>query len=211
MVRGAVNIDQLLREEGFDTPNSCARARGELEKAGLTHRGKTGIDASKVEPSRAALRTALVRTCGSRCLELDRQAPGRAREEVRVTPASCEVCGGSNNRRAAIACIRVLQRKRVERVVIVGGTPSQLRSVAELFAGAGISLRFVDGTNASAGRREALANRRWAQLVVIWFPTPLRHAVSDQYTEEPPHHLRVVVIPRRSIEALCDEVRRSYT
>jgi hypothetical protein len=69
----------------------------------------------------------------------------------------------------------------------------------------------VDGTQAQHTAKDALANRRWAQLVIIWGPTPLRHAVSDLYTSDPMPDARVVKITRRSIEALCQEVVRSYS
>ncbi len=149
--------------------------------------------------------------CGDACLRIDRQGDGKAREAVTVSALSCEICGGSNNRRAAIECLRTLRRRRIQRVVIVGGTANLRQELDRLVTGSDVQLRWVDGTRASRSQKDALADKRWAQLVVIWGPTPLRHAVSDLYTEEPLPHLRIVTVPRRGIEALCAEIVRCFT
>ncbi|MHB8684035.1 MAG: hypothetical protein ACYC9X_06915, partial [Dehalococcoidia bacterium] len=57
--------------------------------------------------------------------------------------------------------------------------------------------------------KTAELNKRWADLVAVWGPTPLRHSVSDKYTEESYAGLKVVSVPRRGIEALCDEIVRA--
>ncbi len=204
-----VPIDQLLAAAGFDRPDAIARAREVLEQRGLTRAGKRAIATSKIPAVEAALSETLVRVCSDACLRLDRAGPDAAREAVRISPAACEVCGGSNNRRAAIECVRALQRKGVTRVVVVGGTATQQQALEDLLGG-NIELRFVDGTNASHSSREALANTRWAQLIIIWASTPLKHAVSDHYTRERAPHARVLIVNRRGIEALCAEIVKSY-
>jgi hypothetical protein len=118
-----VLIAEFLRDEGFDTPSAAERARSVLEAGGFTRTGKRAFVASKVEPAHAALSGRLIRVCGEACRAVDRDGPGRAREAVIVTHPSCEVCGGSNNRRAAIAAIRALERRGIRRVVVVGGSP----------------------------------------------------------------------------------------
>jgi hypothetical protein len=205
------NIAAFLVEEGFDTPGAAARGRAVLEAAGVTRHGKQAFAANKTAHAREALHSRLVGVCGKACSALVPEHPGVMREAVVVSPAACAVCRGSNNRRAAIECIRALRHRNVRRVVLVGGTANQWREIETLFADSGIEFRLVDGMNASASSRDALANKRWAQLAIIWGPTPLRHAVSRQYTEDVPTALRIVTVPRRGIEALCDEVRRSYT
>jgi hypothetical protein len=211
----AVNIAQLLRDSGFDTPEAARRAREMLEQAAMTHTGKAGLSAAKVEAARALLTSRLLRACCDDCTRIDRAGIGAAREAVRVTPPSCEICGGSNNRRAAIWCVAMLYRRGIRRVVIVGGTGAQRRELEELLGASsrdtGIEIRFVDGTRQSHTGRDALANMRWAQLVVIWASTPLKHSISHLYVAEPPPHLRVLTVTRRSVEALCSEIVRSYT
>jgi hypothetical protein len=210
-IADAVNIEQFLRARGFDTPPAGHRARAMLEHHGLTHAGKQAFARTKISDAERVLAAELVRVCGDACLKIDRAGAGRAREAVTVTPQSCEICGGSNNRRAAIEAVRLLLRRGVERIVVVGGTDNQRHELQDLFAGTGLDVRYVDGTKTSHTQKDALANTRWAQLVVIWAPTPLKHAVSNLYTQEAPPHLRVVSVSRRGIEALCAAIVRSYT
>ena len=205
-----VPIEQLLAAAGFDRPEALARAREVLEARHLTRAGKQAIASSKIPAVEAALSETLIRICSDACLRLDREGPDRAREPVRVSPAGCEVCLGSNNRRAAIECIRALQRKRITRVVIVGGTGTLQQEIDDLLGGEGIEFRFVDGTATSYSARAGEANARWAQLIIIWASTPLKHAVSDHYNRDRAPHARVLTVSRRGIEALCGEIVKSY-
>jgi hypothetical protein len=207
----AVNIDQFLHDRGFDMPDAARRGREVIEACGLTRAGKQAFAANKRDAAEAALATTLARVCGDACLRIDRWVPGPAREAVRVSPQACEICAGSNNRRSAIECARALARKRVRRVVIVGGTVATQHELHDLLAGSGLEIRYVDGTKASHSGKDALANTRWAQLIVIWGATPLRHAVSELYTSEPPPDVRILTVSRRGVEALCGEIVRSYT
>lgn len=207
----AVNIEQFLRERGFDTPAALVRARALLEGHGLTRAGKQAFVRTKVATAEALLLSELVRVCSDGCLHIDRAGAGRAREAVIVSPQSCEICGGSNNRRALIECVRLLHRRGVSRVVIVGGTETQQHDLQQLLSSADLEIRYVDGTKTSHTQKDAIANASWAQLVVIWAPTPLKHAVSNLYTRDPQPHVRIVTVSRRGIEALCGEIVRSYT
>ena len=209
-VTDAVNIEQFLRGRGFASADAMRRGREELERAGLTHPGKQAFVASKLDAAEQLLAATFLRACGDACVKIDRTGAGRAREVMLVPAVSCEICGGSNNRRAAIACVRLLRRKSIARLVVVGGSPNQQAEMKELLGGTGLEVRFVDGTRGHSAK-DALANRRWAQLIVVWGPTPLRHAVSDLYTDEPLPHLRIVTVSRRGIEALCQAVTRSFT
>jgi hypothetical protein len=210
-VTDAVNIEQFLRARGFESTEARRRGREVLEQAGLTHAGKQAFVASKLAAADHLFAETFLRACSDACVRLDREGVGRAREIVRVAPSFCEICDGSNNRRAIIECVRQLRRRSIDRVVIVGGSPNQQAELRDLLAGTGVEVRYVDGTQAQHTSKDALANRRWAQLIVVWGPTPLRHAISDLYTSEPMPGLRVVKITRRSIEALCQEVVRSFT
>ena len=211
-VTDAINIEQLLRGEGFDTPTALARAREVIEAAGLTHAGKQAISAGKATRVEEVLRTTLLRACGDACKRIDRGGAGRAREAVIVTSPSCEICRGSNNHRAAIEMLRTLERKHVTRIVVVGGTSNLWREIRAIFDEApAIEVRYVDGTNMSHSAKDALANKRWAQLIVVWAPTPLQHAVSNHYRSDAlPEDLRHVTVNRRGVEAFCGEVVRTY-
>jgi len=204
---GAVNIEQLLRELGFDMPAASARARAVLEAADLTNPRKRAIAAYKVPAAQALLSDALIRVCAGACA---RRRRGDGRERVTVSPASCELCRGSNNQRAALEATAILARHDVRKVLIVGGADSQIDDVERLLTRDGAALRFVDGTKKSHTKKMAIANMAWADLLVIWAPTPLRHSVSNLYSSEQPEHLRVISVPRRGIEALCMEIVESY-
>jgi len=205
----AINIEEFLRALGFDTPAALRRARAELEARKLTNPRKQAFVAEKRERVKAALAESLARGCSDACAAELARRDRRPREDVRVTRAGCEVCAGSNNRAAAARCLAALRRRGIANVVIVGGTPTQRNDMRQIFAGTGVDIRFVDGTLTSHGAKEAERNKLWAQLIVVWAPTPLRHAVSDRYTEERYPGLKVVQVHRRGIEALCTEVVRA--
>ena len=200
----AVNIDDFLRSEGYDSEEALHEGRVVLERHGLTRPGKQAFVAEKLPRARLALENSLLRVCrGCR--------PGVGRDErrlpVAVSAGSCELCAGSNNRRAAARCVAAMRRRGIGRVLVVGGTPAQQHDLRGLLGG--IDVRYVDGTRASHNTKVAELNKRWAALIVIWAPTPLRHAVSDLYSEVTYPGLKVVSVPRRGIEALCDEITRA--
>ena len=207
----ARSISEFLRAQGYNTPESQKRARATLEAAGLTNARKQAIAGYKLAAAEAALSAALVRVCGDGCAGLARQMRSERREPVVTSGTTCEVCGGSNNRRAAIECAMVLRRHKVKHMLVVGGTAPQQHELRSLLEGGGIELEFVDGTGKSHSQRDAIANMRRSDVVVIWGSTPLRHAVSNLYTDAPLEGLRVITVPRRGIEALCAEVVRSYS
>jgi hypothetical protein len=205
-----VGIEDFLREAGFDTPGATARAREVLEAAGLTRPGKQAMASAKLRRAADTLAATLVRVCGDRCLAVDRSGPERAREAVSVTKSSCEVCGGSNNAQAALAAASALGRRGLARVLIVGGSPGVWDGVERAFAGTNIKLRFVDGTQRSSAEKESEANKRWAEVMIIWGATELRHAVSVNYTRDVPQHVRQIKIARRGVTALCDAIVESF-
>ena len=201
----SINIEDFLRAEGFDSEEALHEGRVALERQGLTRPGKTGFVADKLPRARAVLEHAVVRVCDG-CRPL---AARDRRLRVEVSQAHCQLCRGSNNRRATGICVQALASRRIVRLVVVGGSPSQQRDLRDLFAEAPVELRFVDGTQSSHSTKEAEHNKRWAQMVVVWGPTPLRHSVSDRYTEELYKGLKVITVPRRGIEALCTEITRA--
>lgn len=202
-----MEIDRFLRDEGFDLPEATARARGLLEESGLTRPGKRAMAEEKLPRARELLSGLLVRLCTDGDCRTRASMDGRAR--VTVSQASCEVCGGSNNRRAALALAERLRAKGLSRLLIVGGTPALHAELERLLRPHGIQLRFVDAATGSHSLKDAMPGMQWAEIAVIWGATPLPHKVSRLYTDDPPAHLRVVKFARRGIEALCREVLRS--
>lgn len=207
-----VAIPAFLRSEGFDSPEALARARALLEQQGLTRSGKQNLSTVKLARAREILNAKFSRYCGNDdCLRIALEtAPDR--EPLVVNDASCQFCGGSNNRRAARQAVTLMRARGIERLLIVGGTPTQHAELTQLLGGdGGVRMRFVDGAEGRHTKREAITDLEWAQIVVIWGATPLPHKVSNLYTEEAPPHVRTVKLARRGIEALCSEIIRSLS
>jgi hypothetical protein len=64
----------------------------------------------------------------------------------------------------------------------------------------------VDGTSKLPNGSDALRDCAWADLLVVWAPTPLPHKVSGLYRPEVCGVARRVTVHRRGIEALATEV-----
>lgn len=205
----AVEIERFLTQEGYTTACARRQARALLERAGLTRPGKRAMAVSKLPRARAVLAAGSLRLCADpECERLARQQEPGERLVARVSPPSCQVCGGSNNRRAALALVARLSAVDVTRLLVVGGTPTLHAELDRLLTPHGIALRCVDGASGSHTAREAAQHLRWAQIVVIWGATPLPHKVSALY-DDPPPGTRVVKLARRGIEALCRAVAQS--
>lgn len=202
----AIPIDAMLREMGFDTPAARKQVRAALEAAGLTNPRKTAMSLDKRERAAEAIASALVRVCGADCaaLAVDGRTP------VIVGGVTCEICAGSNNRRAALEAAAVLDARGITRVLIVGGSPPTRKQLSALLSPLGIELEMVEGT-VKHSQKVALERMNRAQAVVIWGATELDHAVSELYTAEPPPHVRVIPVARRGVAALCDALRISYS
>ena len=197
-------IANLLRDEGFRRPDALSAARSALEDAGLTRSGKQGMAGEKLERARDALTVRLVRHCSDpACVAT---IEGDVRLPVEVERAHCSVCSGSNNtralRRMAVAC----QATGVRRVLVVGGRRPMYVEMERTLADEPLELRFVDGTSKLPNGTDALRDCAWADLLVIWAPTPLPHKVSDLYRPELCAAPRRVTVHRRGIEALATEV-----
>lgn len=196
----AVPLERMLTELGFDTPASRASALDVLAAAGLTRPGKQNISIAKRPAVEEALTTLLVRTCDDERCRAWAAADPDQRDPVAVTSAACELCGGSTNRRAARLLIATCERRRVRRLLIVGGSPSTAVELRELLPG--LEVRVVEGTSRPDETR-ALADRGWADVVVIWATTILDHKLSTLYTKNGP----ALTVARRGVAALCDELR----
>lgn len=195
-------IDHLLRTEGFGSTDARAAAREALEAARLTRPGKQRIAAEKLGRARDAIAAAIVAHCSKpEC----RAAVARDRRRaVEVDPAHCTICSGSNNRRALRAMADACLAAGVRRVLVVGGRPPAYvelqRTLTEL------ELRFVDGTSNLPNGTDALRDCAWADLLVVWAPTPLPHKVSTLYRSDVCGVAHRVMVHRRGLEALAGEV-----
>ena len=203
-----IDLEALLRAEGYDTPAAAGRARALLEAERLTRPGKRGIAADK----RPAVHELLSRRLARICARPDCASLGddQGRERVVVSSGGCEICGGSNNRRAVLAMGERLRKHKATKLLIVGGTPSLHQELTALCRPQGVELRMIEATERVQTQRDAIGNMNWADVMVIWGSSPLPHKVSQLYTSDPPAGLRVIKVSRRGIEAVCQEIVRSF-
>ncbi|MFN8558660.1 MAG: hypothetical protein U0531_15420 [Dehalococcoidia bacterium] len=190
MTSQVVDIDAFLRNEGFADPIARDRARAVLEAVGLTRPGKRGMAGEKRTAAQAALSGRLLRICGKgECAAMAARDGAGEREAVIVSPPACEVCGGSNNRRAAWRSLTACRWRALPGCSwwAVRHAP---RRTGPLLAPHGLS--------SLRGRRHRLAlapdavpNIQWAG--VIWGHLALPPGLAPLHRGAAPGHLRVVV------------------
>lgn len=196
-------ISDLLRSEGFRSPISMEAARSALEAAHLTRPGKARIADEKLDRARNAIGLAIVRHCSSPdCIAA---VVDDGRRAIEVERAHCSICSGSNNVRAMRRMASACADAGVRRVLVVGGRPPMYAEM-ERILGRDLQLRFVDGTSNLPNGTDALRDCAWADLLVIWAPTPLPHKVSTLYRADVCGVAHRVTVHRRGIEALAAEV-----
>ena len=148
-----VLISELLSSRGFEGQGAETALR-ELYRRGLTRPGKTRIAETKVDAVDDALARAFLRRCGKQ--ECNGSAADR--EEVRVAPPHCEICGGSDNRRSVDEMLAGMQNADIAKLLVVGGPPGTHGDLERLCSGR-IELRFVT-KESSTRRKDAEARLR---------------------------------------------------
>jgi hypothetical protein len=196
-------IADFLRAEGFVRADSATAARAALEGAGLTRPGKERMADEKLDRARDALGLAIVRRCADQaCIDA---VANDGRVAIETDKPHCSICSGSNNTRALRRMAASCADAGVRRVLIIGGRPPMWTEMDQILAPA-LQLRFVDGTSKLPNLNDALRDCAWADLLVIWAPTPLPHKVSGLYRPDVCAVARRVTVHRRGIEALAMEV-----
>ncbi|MBI2766476.1 MAG: hypothetical protein HYX53_11280 [Chloroflexi bacterium] len=209
MPKAPLPIDDWLLAEGFESTWARHQARAVLEQAGLTRPGKTAMAAEKEVRARHALARYVLRTCGDPACEALARPALDGRVLVTGAPERCEICGGSNNRRAALTMATACRDASLRHLLIVGGTATNHAELRSLLAGSSVELRCVDGAERTPTKKDAAHDLEWAGLVVVWASTPLPHKVSVSYTQDRPAGLRMITVARRSISALCDAIAKA--
>ncbi|MCR4316445.1 MAG: hypothetical protein NUW37_08870 [Planctomycetes bacterium] len=198
----SVELSAFFREIGFDNQASQDRAKAVLVEAGKVRAERSSMSEDKKPGCAEILAEKIVRLC--RACERDEDDP---REKVVVTNKSgCEYCDGSTNKKALDDAGAVMLKNNVKKVVVVGGSPGIHRNLVTLWPKK-IELRIVDGTE-SHNEKASKANLLWADLVIIWQRSELKHRVSKLYTDaESNHKSKVIMVPRRGIGALAERVK----
>ena len=123
-----IALEDLLSSHGF-SGEAVKLALDELYRRGLTRLGKSRIAVAKIESVDNALGAAFRRRCkkpGCRSVGRD------GRRDVLVSAEYCEVCGGSDNRRAVDEMLTAMQRAGLMRLLVVGGSPGTRQDLKRL-------------------------------------------------------------------------------
>ena len=127
-----------------------------------------------------------------------------SRAILRVPQRRCEVCAGSDVRRAGRRFVDACLSDGITRVTIVGGSPKYHRQLHELVEHHRLKLRTVPGRSRRT-RKQARHDLRGSDLVVIWGPTHLSHCTSDLYTDQADQG-RLMVVPHRGIASMLEDL-----
>jgi hypothetical protein len=196
----AIDILEMLRDVGFDSPATAERARAVLIDAKLTTAHKTRIDGAKRVKVEELLRARFLVSCGAAACQ---GKDSGVEVVIAHDRARCWLCGGSNNARAVQVADETFKRHNIRRVVIVGGSPAvhdQLRQLAP----ASLELRLINGTDRRTAD-QARGDRKWADLVIIWGSSELDHKVSTLYTPAGESRSNIVIVNKRGVAALLDQ------
>lgn len=201
-----VDIDEFLKEEGFDTPAALKRARSVLDDAQVSNSRKARMSTQKLPHARSLLLEKLLKTCCPECENLLSVPERRERIAVGVSRSHCQLCGGSEARKAIRALADRLEGAGLENLLIIGGTPRQHAELRDLTASTTIKLRLVEGSKRVHRQQDADANLKWAQIVAIWCPTPLSHKVSKLYDAAQRKGAAKIMVNKRGIASLCGQI-----
>ena len=196
-----VLIEQMLTGFGITAAESQQKARAALVDSGVVsgRPNRVNIAVDKTDRARACLRNAFLWHCGrGDCRSALRSEA--AQPPLLVEQPSCAVCGGSSDLSALARMAAAMAKEGLSRVLVVGGTANKERTMRQE---TGVEWRFIDGT-AAPHERSLRSQRKWADIIVVWASTPLKHRVSKHF--EGRGDDRVITVDRRGIAALADAV-----
>ena len=191
-----VALPELLSSRGFEGAGADL-ALAELCRLGLTRRGKTRIASAKIGAVDEALGAAFLRRCSKPACRRD---ASDARVEVFVSAGYCEICGGSDNRRAVEDMLAAMRRAGYARLLVAGGSPGTRGDLERLCAGR-VGLRFV--TEETTPNRKTVGSLLgWSDIAAVWTSTEISHKATAVLRGP-----KVLKVPRRGVAALAAAVR----
>lgn len=197
----AIVKTDLFRELGYADGHDLMELV--LEEAGLSRPAKPGISLAKREAVAELLVKRFVPVCGRGDCKAEIAEADDPRIPVTASnPAICEICHGSSNAKAVDDLVAAFESAGLERLCVVGGSPSTHTELERLIARR-IELRIIDGKSVRSAT-QARADLAWADRVAIWGATILGHRVSQLYRGD-----HVVLLARRSVRDLALEVAAS--
>ena len=191
-----VGLSELLAARGFAGAGETA-ALELLFQAGLTRPGKARIAANKIAAVDEALGAAFLRHCRKPACK---PSVSDARRPVLVCVPHCEVCGGSDNRRAVEEMVTAMKAAGWRKLLVVGGSPGTRSDLENLCKGR-LGLRFVTEDTAP-DRKTTGGMLQWSNLAAIWTSTEISHKATAALRGP-----KVLRVPRRGVAALANAVR----
>lgn len=190
-------LAEFLSSCGFEG-EALEPALAELRRCGLTRPGKARIAVSKRQRVEDVLAAAFIRVCRKQAC--GRRAERDSREQVLVSADCCEVCAGSDNRRAIDEMVEAMQRSGKTKLLVVGGSPGT-RDDLERLLGGRCDLRFV--TKETNPHRKVIAPMHdWSDITAIWTSTEISHKATAVLRGP-----KVLKVSRRGVAALAQAVR----
>ena len=191
-----ISLAEALLARGLGDPDEQAQALAALVSTESARRLMETLETRDI----AGLRSALERRLALGCASPGCAAPAGA-AVIEVSPARCELCGGSEIQRAATRFIKACEAAGVARVRFVGGSPNYRTQLEALFPRRGpLTVRTTAGDRRVPLHRSK-AQQRSDDLVVIWGATELDHATSGAYRAQ---FGRVETIAHRGIGRMLD-------
>ena len=209
MPDGQLNLEELLADLGFDSPEAHQAALALLREEGLvSRRPKTFISRDKKPRVREALQSRFLAHCAdAECSRLGRE---RARTSglapvLAGRRAACQVCQGANNRRAFARARQACVENGITQWLIVGGSPN-LRSDLAAYLAEAPELRIDVDEGRSGDSKSDRARARRVQAIAILSRSEINHKHTAVYTGE--FKDKVILIPARGLEALFEGMER---
>jgi hypothetical protein len=202
----SIDIAEFLADEGFSNPEAAARARALLECEGKTNPRKQRIAVAKLNEASVLLHDRLALVCEA-CHRLHPEA-SIGREPLIVRSEDCELCSGSNARRAARAAVVALLQAGVRTVLVVGGWPRHVIELRKALDDPAVELITVEGRKGQRSVAELERDLSRADVLVVWGRSPLAHSLSEPYTRRArdAKFRTPVVTVKGGVEALCNEL-----
>ena len=189
-------LSDILSSRGF-VGESAGLALGLLCRLGLTRPGKSRIATAKIEAVDKAFGAAFLRHCKkAACLPSARET----RAAILVAAKHCEVCGGSDNRRAVEAMLAAMRQAGWTRLLVVGGSPGT-RGDLERLCRDRLELRFVT-EDTSPNRKTVGPLLAWSEITAIWNSTEISHKATAVLRGR-----KILKVPRRGVAALAEAVQ----
>ena len=189
-------LSDVLSSRGF-VGEGAELALGLLCRLGLTRPGKSRIATAKLDAVDEAFGAAFLRHCKkATCLPPARDI----REAVLVAAEHCEVCGGSDNRRAVEAMLVAMRQAGWTKLLVVGGSPGT-RGDLERLCRDRLKLRFIT-EDTTPNRKTVGPLLEWSEITAIWTSTEISHKATAVLRDR-----KVLKVPRRGVAALAETVQ----